>query len=686
MGTRIFNITVIIVAIMLSSVLVSCSTMLDVSSPKVKALKCEYQQNPLGVEKLRPRLNWQLQSPFRGAKQTAYHILVASSPAKLKKGKADLWDSGKVQSDQSTHVEYTGKPLTSQMECFWKVRIWDQAGKASRWSSVNRWSMGMLNATDWKADWIGARKENALSDMGNGFRSLSADSEDTTKWVQIDLGKTEKIERITLLTIKFIDTLNYGNMGHQYKGGNLGFPKHFYIEVADNAEMKNATRVVDYSQGGYKVATWPHCRCVFKMVEEGTVDKGGSDPGAKITDFKPGKGPKGRYVRMTATKLRREGGEYWFGLAEMQVFSPIGRNLAERAVVSASDSLETKRWSAQNLTKYFKTEGSKAVMLRKEIELKTKPVRATAYMSGLGTSELYLNGKNIGDRKLDPADTDYRKRVMYVTHDVTDTLSKGKNAIGVILGNGWFDINFRDIWDFEGSSWAEPKKLLLQIELEFADGSKQTVVSDKSWKWSTGEIIYNSIRGGESIDARKAQPGWKHPQFNDSKWKPALKLPAPKGFLKSQQHVPIRVVKQIRPVKLIEPVPGIYVYDMGQNFSGWVRFRASGKKGQIIQLNFEELLMRFAEQLNLKENKFQWATAAMTYSRYQTGEFILSGKGEDIYEPRFTYHSFQYVQVAGLSGTRPVRNTDGHKTRRSLWNLHFITMMLVRYISIGSWI
>ncbi len=117
---------------------------------------------------------------------------------------------------------------------------------------------------------------------------------------------------------------------------------------------------------------------------------------------------------------------------------------------------------------------------------------------------------------------------------------------------------------------------MLQIELEFNDGSKQTIVSDQDWKWSTGEIVYNSLRGGETIDANRSQPGWKLAEFDDSTWKPVVKLNAPLGRLESQQHVPNRQTKEVRPVKILEPSPGIYVYDMGQNFSGWVKFDASG--------------------------------------------------------------------------------------------------------------
>lgn len=161
-----------------------------------------------------------------------------------------------------------------------------------------------------------------------------------------------------------------------------------------------------------------------------------------------------------------------------------------------------------------------------------------------------------------------------------------------------------------------------------------------------GEIIYNSLRGGETIDANKEQPGWKLAGFDDSSWKPVMKLNGPQGRLESQQHVPNRKTKKVRPVKILEPAPGIYVYDMGQNFSGWVKFNTSGKKGQKIQLNF-------AEQLNDQGmiEQDHWSSSYI-YGRYQTMELNLSGKEKDLFEPRFSYFGFQYVQVEGLS-TKP---------------------------------
>ena len=611
---RVFRNNLFVLLFSLSLALISAGSLFgQESNVLVTSLTCEYMENPMGIDVERPRLSWKLESGHRGQKQSAYRLLVASSEQNLNKNIGDLWDSGNVPSDQSLNVIYEGKPLESRQHYFWKMRAWDKEGQVSAWSEPASWSMGILHASEWKGQWIGGRNETALSDMGLGFRSPNASTANATNWVQIDLGTEESMKTLLIYTIKkFQERPNVT--------GNHGFPIRFYIEVADNPEMKNAKRVVDFSQEDYAPPTHPKFRLFF--------------------DFK---GVKGRYLRMTATKLRADASEnHWFGMREMQLLSPAGRNVAASKKVTASESVETDEWGVQNLTSYFETEGSKALMLRKEVNVEKKPVRATAYMCGLGMSELYINGHKPDDHKLDPADTDYRKRVMYVIHDVTEAFVEGENALAVLLGNGWYDINFRDTWDFSGASWIGPKKLLLQIELEFADGTKQTIVSDPDWKFSSGEIVYNSLRGGETIDKRKTQAGWKQPEFNDSKWKPAIPLIAPQGRLESQKHVPIRETKEVRPVKIMEPSPGIYVYDMGQNFSGWAKFKASGKSGQKLQLNFSEILN--SDGLIDHGN---W-TSSYIYGRYQTGELILSGKKSDLYEPHFTYYGFQYVQVEGL--------------------------------------
>jgi len=234
-------------------IIFSCDSEMGIT---IHDLRCEYSTNPLGIETSEPRLSWQLESNQRGQRQTAYQLLVASSREKLEKNIGDLWDSGKVTNDQSQNILYNGKPLKTLQQCFWKVKVWHaqsgETGQPSSWSEPNTWTMGMLAASDWKADWIGATEKSAMAGMGKGFRSKSEKSANKEKWVQVDLGKKEPIDRILFYTVKFFhDSIPYYTPDH-------GFPLRFFVEVAENPEMQNAIRVLDHTKKDYYPPGWPN--------------------------------------------------------------------------------------------------------------------------------------------------------------------------------------------------------------------------------------------------------------------------------------------------------------------------------------------------------------------------------------------------------------------------------------------
>jgi alpha-L-rhamnosidase len=259
--------------------------------------------------------------------------------------------------------------------------------------------------------------------------------------------------------------------------------------------------------------------------------------------------------------------------------------------------------------------------LRKEFDIADTVTRAFVYMSGIGYSELRLNGEKVGTSVLDPAWTTYDKRVLYVAHDVTPLIRKGRNALGVMLGEGWF----------------KNRALILQLHLELAGGKAAVITSDETWKAAQGPIVEDSVYHGETYDARLETPGWDRPGFDDKVWKKASAVPGPKGVLSSQMMPPIRVMDTIVPLKLTNPEPGAYVFDMGQNASGWARLRVSGPRGAAVRMRFAELL--YDNGMINREN-LRSARAEDVY--------ILKGEGEETYEPRFTYHGFRYVEVTGL--------------------------------------
>ncbi|MCX5647700.1 MAG: family 78 glycoside hydrolase catalytic domain [Planctomycetota bacterium] len=285
-------------------------------------------------------------------------------------------------------------------------------------------------------------------------------------------------------------------------------------------------------------------------------------------------------------------------------------------------------------------------LLRKEFRLEKEIRRARAYICGLGWYELYINGRKVGDHVLDPATTDYQKRTLYVTYDVTKHLRQGPNVVGVMLANGWYSR--------KGAPGGSPK-LILQINLEFMDGKRASVVTDDTFKVSGGPITASDLCHGESYDARLEKPGWNTPGYNDSDWDKAPAAEPPGGRLHPQLLPPIRVVKTIPPVKLLQPQPNVYVYDFGQHFSGWARLRVRGPRGT-------ELTLRYAGRL-YDDGRLDRRN---NLSAAQTDTYIVKGNGEEVWEPRFTLHGFRYAEVTGFPGVPTLENLEGRFVRSAV--------------------
>ncbi|MFC1558752.1 family 78 glycoside hydrolase catalytic domain, partial [candidate division KSB1 bacterium] len=294
-----------------------------------------------------------------------------------------------------------------------------------------------------------------------------------------------------------------------------------------------------------------------------------------------------------------------------------------------------------------------APMLRREFII-DKPVKdARVYISGLGYYELSINSSKIGDHVLDPGQTDYEQRVFYIVYDVTQNLRQGENILGVILGDGWYNqtaVN-HGRYGWKDVVYGKPR-LILQTHIFYTDGSEQILVSDESWRGSTGPITFNNVYAGEYYDARLEKSGWDSPGYDDSAWGKVKVVDSPGGKLLSQKLPPIRRMQTIKPVTIKSPKPGVYVYDMGQNFSGWVKLKVQAEKGVEIQL-------RFAEWLNDDGTIDPASTGFYATGVVQTDKYICKGEGVEVWEPCFTYHGFQYVEVTGFPGTPALENIEG---------------------------
>jgi alpha-L-rhamnosidase len=286
-------------------------------------------------------------------------------------------------------------------------------------------------------------------------------------------------------------------------------------------------------------------------------------------------------------------------------------------------------------------------MLRKEFDT-AKPVsRATAYVSGMGLFEMYLNGAKIGADVLSPGLTEYPKRALYVAYDVTAALRKGRNAVGVMLGNGRYYGPRATVPTF-AKTFGYPK-LLFQMQIEYRDGSTSRVVSDGSWRLTTeGPVRGNNEYDGEVYDARREPEGWARPGFDESRWSAAAVVAPAAAVLSAQMAEPMRVTGTLKAVKVTQPRPGVFIYDMGQNMVGWCRLRVAGMKGTTVKLRHAETLARDGTLY----------TANLRSARAED-EYTLKGGGVETWEPRFTYHGFRYVEVTGYPGTPKLDAIEG---------------------------
>ena len=459
-------------------------------------LRCEYRENPLGIDSQAPRLSWvvkQVNDGSRGLQQTAYQILVASTPQRLAADQGDLWDSGRIDSDETIQLPYNGIKLRPGQACFWKVRLWDRLGQPSLWSEMATWTMGLFVAADGKAKWIGAVSSDANT---------------------------------------------------KYNPNRLEIPP---------AELL-----------------------------------------AKLKALK------------TDAKLHPQ----------------------------------------------------RLPLLRREFD-SAKPIRrAIISVCGLGQYELSLNGAKVGDHVLDPGWTDYGKTCLYSTYDVTDMVRSGKNCLGIMLGNGMYHETGKRFWKFIGSYG--PPKMILHLRIDYKDGTTAQIVSDEAWRVAQGPITLSSIFGGEDYDARLEQPGWDQPGFDDSDWQAAFISDGPGGRLVAQSAPPIKVIKTFAPLNTSEPKPGVFVYDLGQNFSGRPVVSLRGPSGAAVKITPAEVL----DENGLADQRGSGGPSYFTYT--------LKGDGMETWHPQFSYYGFRYLQVEGAvpenkaDGKTPVLlKIEGQFTRNS---------------------
>ena len=436
------------------------------------SLTCNSLTNPTAIESKQPSFSWTVKANGFNKSQSAYQVLVASSVAKLNENDADMWNSKKLETTQSAYIKYAGKTLEATKKYYWKVRIWDEKGQESNWSSAQSFQMGLLDNANWgDSKWISLNKDTRTS---------------------------------------------------------------------------------------------PH----------------------RFREYQTGK-------------------------------------MKEPEMVA----------------------GQAAAYFRNEFTPKKKIKNAQAFICGLGYYEWYINGKKVGDHVLDPAPSNYDKQAYYVNYDVTSALKSGKNAIGIVLGNGFYgqDISWKGDKESDKSLSYGPPAVRLLIKVTYEDGSQTNFYTNENWKEATGPIVFNNIYGGDTYDANFEIGNWNNLNYNDSKWGNAKTIAPKLNKITAQQIPPIRKIKELEPQKVFKGTNGNWMVDFGQNIAGWVKIKVKGKKEQLIEITTTEALTNNGKDI------FPGSTDGGANGMRQVYKYICKGEGEESWEPMFSYHGFRYAEIKGTS-------------------------------------
>ena len=570
----------------------------------IHCLTTEYRVNPVGMDVARPRLSWKLpDGGVRNVMQVAYRIRVATSPDRL--AAPDVWDSGEVASPQSVNVEYAGPPLEPSREYFWTVETLDNHGRRAI-SDAARWRTGLLRPEHWAAKWITVNPETlegydlkgaewvAASENAPAALTFEAEPDDIdpraaelTKtrgsWrPSFDVYRTKPAILACAASGDFTVEVN-GRTALKLGGG----PLLRYVDVAGHLkEGMNTVCAV--------VATLPH------------------DSGDAVATT-----PRGAFLASLSLPGGRTlvTGREWRGTPVAQ---PFGGRL-------------------------FRTVEKVSPAFRKTFRI-DKPVRdAVLHITGLGFYEASLDGKRIGRKVLDPAPTDYDDRVLYSTYELADALATpGEHVLDVLLGRGAYDIHVPEVWNLDESPWRAPPCLIAQLEIRYADGSSERLVTDGSWRQIGSSIVWDDLREGE-IHA----PG-RAPQID----LPAAVTAGPSGRLEAMPLPGAEKVETWHPASIEQLANGHWTVDFGQNLSGWLRLRMRGlATGDVVTVQYCEKRNEDGSfRLDGNDMYFQYPHSVLRMPGGWLGRnrHVATGVPEETFEPKFSYGGFRYAEIGGL--------------------------------------
>lgn len=344
-------------------------------------------------------------------------------------------------------------------------------------------------------------------------------------------------------------------------------------------------------------------------------------------------------VSYSGKKLDPQTKYFW----KVKIWDKDGKSSSSDVVAFETGMMGRNNWKGTWISDHHDIHHKAAPYFRKDFQVKKTIKSARAYIAAAGLYELSLNGQKVGDHWLDPMYTRFDRRTLYVVHDVTKELQSGDNAIGVVLGNGWYNHQSLAVWDFDRAPWRNRPAFCMDLRIIYTDGTVENIVSERDWKTASGPITYNSIYTGEHYDARLEQDGWNSANFDDSKWQGVKYRSAPSELIISQQTVPIRLIKPYTPLSSKKFDDRTYVFDMGQNMAGVTQIKAKGTKGTILKIKHGERLSPDG-RIDMS-NIDVYFRGDKINDPFQTDILTLSGKKEDEFIPKFNYKGFRYVEI-----------------------------------------
>ncbi len=637
----------------------------------IQDLEVDQRTDPLGMDNTTPEFRWEMVSNIQGQKQTAYQIVV-------KNGETVVWDSGRVASDRSNAIPYGGETaLESAVRYTWNVTVWDKDGKALTSDEEPWFEMGLLNqAEDWAgASFIAAPAANEGANLQTTSYTIDFDFMINQDNAGFCFGMPDEKNFIMWQVSSFEGPANgKGDVvllrPHFKKGGNwTGYPGH----GTNNIPETNISAAVGYKASTIK-GKWIHQRIVVN--------------GTNIKTYFCAEG--NRYTPVSEMNFANE-----YNCTEAWPFQGIGFRMCNNgsgnsqevasfdnivAVDNATGQIlcgydfmdgnacfaaktnngacrvvneylqvgnATPASGEQIYTKTADAGGSSAPMFRKDFTVDADLVSARLYATSLGIYEAYINGQKVGDQKMAPGWTNYHEYIQYQTYDVTDMLNEGENAMGAIVGNGWYSGHVSTGGGV--NKYGTDEAFIGQLVLTYADGSVEKIGTDATWQsYRKGPYLDTCNQNGETYDARRELPGWANAGYDALAWQTA-KVAAQSNIttnvnpqtvaLVAQPEEPARVIEELPVTFLAETGTDTYVYDLGQNISGIIRINVRGNAGTTLKLRHGEMVYKDTNVLyteNLREAK---ATDYYTLKGDPNGE---------TYEPAFTFHGFRYVEVSGL--------------------------------------